>query len=106
MNKFEPCLAGCDQALAEADLLIASLADFPASLEPELTTTRERIAALRREVERPGDDNSPAAEKDASGLDRFIQQRVAVVPAWFRPHRRRPGRGRLVHEGIEERRDR
>lgn len=52
MTDLEPCLSGCDQALAEADLLIASLADFPTALEPELTATRQRIAALRREVER------------------------------------------------------
>lgn len=52
MNKFEPYLAGCDQALAEADLLIACLDDFPASLEAELAATRQRIAALRLEVER------------------------------------------------------
>ena len=52
MTDIRPCLAGCDQALAEADLLIACLADFPASLEPELAATRQRIAVLRREVER------------------------------------------------------
>lgn len=52
MTDIEPYLLGCDQALAEADLLIASLGDFPASIEPELTATRQRIAALRREVER------------------------------------------------------
>ena len=52
MNDIEPCLSGCDQALAEADRLIACLAEFPASLEPELTATRQRIAVLRREVER------------------------------------------------------
>ncbi len=52
MTDIQPCLAGCDQALAEADLLIACLADFPASLEPELAATRQRIAILRREVDR------------------------------------------------------
>lgn len=52
MTDFEPCLSGCDQALAEADLLIACMTDFPASLEPELAATRERIAALRHEVDR------------------------------------------------------
>ena len=52
MTDIQPCLTGCDRALAEADRLIACLADFPASLEPELTSTRERIAALRLEVER------------------------------------------------------
>lgn len=52
MTNFDPCLAGCDHALAEAERLIASMAGFPVSLEPELTATRMRIAALRREVER------------------------------------------------------
>ena len=52
MTDIEPCLTGCDQALAEADRLIACLADFPASIEPELTATRQRIAAIRREVDR------------------------------------------------------
>jgi len=52
MTDLQPCLTGCDQALTEAERLIACLADFPASLEPELTATRQRIAALRREVER------------------------------------------------------
>ncbi|MEO8141859.1 MAG: hypothetical protein ABI617_04295 [Sphingomicrobium sp.] len=32
--------------------MIASLAQFPASLEPELAATKLRIAALRHEVER------------------------------------------------------
>ena len=52
MTDIQPCLTGCDQALAEADRLIACLADFPASLEPELTATRQRIAVLLREVDR------------------------------------------------------
>lgn len=52
MTDLDPCLAGCDKALAEAELLIACLVDFPASIEPELTATRQRIAALRREVDR------------------------------------------------------
>ncbi len=52
MAELQPCLAGCDQALAEAEVLIASLARFPASLDPELAATKLRIAALRHEVER------------------------------------------------------
>ena len=52
MTNLEPWLSGCDKALAEADLLIATLSDFPASLEPELTATRLRISELRREVDR------------------------------------------------------
>lgn len=52
MTKLETWLSGCDKALAEADLLIATLSDFPASLEPELTATRLRISDLRHEVDR------------------------------------------------------
>ena len=52
MTNLEPWLSGCDKALAEADSLIATLSDFPASLEPELTATRLRISELRREVDR------------------------------------------------------
>ena len=52
MTDLDPCLLGCDHALAEADMLIACLANIPASLEPELTATRQRITVLRREVER------------------------------------------------------
>ena len=52
MPNLDPCLAGCDHALAEAERLIASLSGFPASLAPELAATRVRIAVLRREVER------------------------------------------------------
>ena len=52
MTDLDPCLAGCDKALAEAELLIACLVDFPASIEPELSATRQRIATLRREVDR------------------------------------------------------
>jgi hypothetical protein len=52
MTDLQPCLSGCDQALAEADLLIASLAYGPARLEVELSGIRDRIATLRREVER------------------------------------------------------
>ena len=52
MTELQPCLTGCDQALAEAELLIASLANFPVSMEPELAATKARIAALRHEVER------------------------------------------------------
>ena len=52
MTNLEPWLSGCDKALAEADLLIATLSDFPAPLEPELTATRLRINELRREVDR------------------------------------------------------
>lgn len=52
MTNIDPCLFGCDNALAEADLLLLMLSESPASLEPEVTATRARIAALRREVER------------------------------------------------------
>jgi len=52
MTDLDPCLFGCDNALAEADLLLLMLSEYPASLESELIATRARIAALRREVER------------------------------------------------------
>ena len=52
MTNLEPWLSGCDKALAEADLLIATLSDFPTSLEPELCATRLRISKLRHEVDR------------------------------------------------------
>jgi len=52
MTDLDPCLLGCDSALAEADLLIAMLSDGPGSLEPELSAVRLRIAALRHEIER------------------------------------------------------
>ena len=52
MTDLDPCLLGCDNALAEADLLIAMLSDCPDSLAAELSAVRLRIAALRHEVER------------------------------------------------------
>ena len=52
MIDAEPCLAGCEQALAEAEFLLTGLAALPGSLEPELTSVRARIARLRFEVER------------------------------------------------------
>ncbi len=52
MTDLQPCLAGCDQALAEADLLITALAGWSETLDPELASVRARIAALRLEVER------------------------------------------------------
>ncbi|MES2903124.1 MAG: hypothetical protein V4696_02975 [Pseudomonadota bacterium] len=52
MIDFQPYLSGCDQALAEADLLLASLVNSPLSLTADVTAVRQRIAILRREVER------------------------------------------------------
>ncbi len=52
MTDYDPCLSGCDQALAEAELLITSLAEFQSPLDPELGAFIERIATLRQEVER------------------------------------------------------
>ena len=52
MTNLEPCLLGCDTALAEAELLIAMLSDGRDSLDPELSAVRLRIVALRHEVER------------------------------------------------------
>ena len=52
MTDLDPCLLGCDSALAEADLLIAMLSDSSDSLDPELTAVRLTITRLRREVDR------------------------------------------------------
>lgn len=52
MTDLDPCLLGCDTALAEADLLISMLSDGADSLDPELSAVRARIALLRREVDR------------------------------------------------------
>ncbi len=52
MTDLNPCLFGCDAALAEADMLIAMLCNGAESLDPELSAVRLRIAALRNEVER------------------------------------------------------
>ncbi len=52
MTDLDPCLLGCDIALAEADSLIAMLSDGSDSLEPDLLTVRMRIARIRREVDR------------------------------------------------------
>jgi hypothetical protein len=52
MTELESYLAGCDAALAEADLLVVRLAGLPPSLNPEVATARRSIAALRREVDR------------------------------------------------------
>lgn len=52
MTDVEPCLAGCEQALAEAEFLLTTLRVIPGSLEPELATVCARIARLRNEVER------------------------------------------------------
>jgi hypothetical protein len=52
MTDLDRYLAGCDAMLAEADLLIARLAASPDVEDPELAATRDRIAVLRREVDR------------------------------------------------------
>ena len=52
MTGLDPCLIGCDSALAEADLLLVMLGNSPAALDPELAAVRLRIARLRREVDR------------------------------------------------------
>jgi hypothetical protein len=52
MTDYDPCLAGCDHALAEAELLIARLAVDTTALNPELDAFADRIATLRREVNR------------------------------------------------------
>jgi hypothetical protein len=52
MCDLDPCLRGCDSALAEADLLIAMLSAIPESARPEMAALRGRIALLRHEVGR------------------------------------------------------
>lgn len=52
MTDLDPCLRGCDLALAEADRLVQLLADCPDSLDREIEAVRLRIAVLRSEVER------------------------------------------------------
>lgn len=52
MTNLDPCLRGCDLALAEADLLIELLSEGCESLDPELTAVRRQIARLRGEVDR------------------------------------------------------
>jgi hypothetical protein len=52
LSEIQACLEGCDQALAEAEKLIARLDDFPAALRPEVSVLLARIAILRREMGR------------------------------------------------------
>ena len=51
MTDLDPCLAGCDSALAEAELLLAMLAATGTD-EAALAPVRHSIAKLRREVDR------------------------------------------------------
>ena len=51
MTDLDPCLAGCDSALAEAALLLAILS-ASGSDETALAPVRQSIAKLRREVDR------------------------------------------------------
>ena len=51
MNQLEPCLTGCDSALAEAERLLAILA-ATGSAEESLAPAQASIARLRREVDR------------------------------------------------------
>lgn len=52
MTDYEYCLAGCGQALAEAQLLVAKLAAIEGTLGLDLGPFLARIATLEREVER------------------------------------------------------
>lgn len=63
MTKIEPCLLGCDTALAEADRLMHLLCGYSRPLDPEITALRRRIAALRKEVERLRGITSVRAER-------------------------------------------
>ncbi len=51
MTDLDPCLAGCDSALAEAELLLAMLAASGTN-ETALAPVRASIATLHREVDR------------------------------------------------------
>ena len=51
MNELDPCLAGCDSALGEAERLLAMLA-ATGSAEESLAPVQASIARLRREVDR------------------------------------------------------
>ena len=51
MTDLDPCLAGCDCALAEAEQLLAVLAATGTD-EAALAPVRASIATLRREVDR------------------------------------------------------
>ena len=51
MTDLDPCLAGCDCALAEAEQLLAILAASGTD-EAALAPVRASIATLRREVDR------------------------------------------------------
>ena len=63
MTDLDPCLSGCDQALAEAELLLATLQYGPARIEVEMSGIRDRIAILRREVERLRGMRTPPVRK-------------------------------------------
>lgn len=52
MTDLQPSLAKCDDALAQAELLIAFLAADPAQRDWDLSALRQRITTLRAEVER------------------------------------------------------
>lgn len=63
MTDLIPCLAGCDSALAEAELLLALLAASGTD-EAALAPVRMSIANLRREVDRlRGIKVAPARKK-------------------------------------------
>lgn len=51
MTDLDPCLAGCDSALAEAELLLAMLG-AAGSDDDALAPVKLSIATLRREVDR------------------------------------------------------
>ncbi|MCY7279354.1 MAG: hypothetical protein LH610_00385 [Sphingomonas bacterium] len=51
MIDLDPCLAGCDAALAEAEVLLAMLSG-ESPIDAELGRVRRSVAALRHEVDR------------------------------------------------------
>ena len=63
MDQLDPCLAGCDQALTEAERMLAMLA-ATGTAEDSLAPVRASIARLQREVGRlRGLKVAPAAQR-------------------------------------------
>ena len=64
MTDLDPCLAGCDSVLAEAERLLAVLA-ATRSDEVAFAPIRHSIAKLRREVDRIRGHKVPHLRRDA-----------------------------------------
>lgn len=78
MTDLDPCLAGCDRALAEAERLLALLAATGYD-EAALMPVRATIARLRREVDRlRGLEVSPARNE----INPFRTQLIGAKSPW------------------------